>query len=590
MTGLGAIALAAAMAVTAVGAENGNSVYFKDVTSDNYGWAVEYVDYIARNGIASGVGNDMYAPGNNIIRGDFAILVDKTFDFKDGVLEVYGLKDVKESDYYAQSIADCYTHKVITDNGMFYPEKDITRIDAMTMIYRALVNTKNVNNLSTDTSVFKDGNLLQSIEQKTAAATLYNIGIIKGDDKDALNPANTMTRAEMAVVFAKLDQYMKDFAVSEAERLAQKEEQDKEKEKVKAEEKKETAKVNESKNYKDAEITKTVKVVNGGSSEIINSSIRVEDTNAVTVSNSSSINIEDTGISVTNGNGIEADKNAEVTVKGGRVTVENGTGIKAAKDGNISVDNSALTSKTPSGTYVAAAQGGKLSLTDTTITAADNGPALLLADGGSISLKDSTITAKTGVGKGSGYGAIDLKSTNGSESEITLENTVISNKSGAAFYARESNATINIKGKDNVFKTASFIDSPYIPSARQERGNNITINLTDKANLDDLFFILDNKTEITLNIENDCHLGVRFDNPASGFVNVTVEEDGILELNSDIYIEAFDHEMGLVFDKIIDNGYNIYYNIHNSENEWLTGNSYSLTYGGTISPVDGERR
>lgn len=591
LTGLGSLVLAGVMSISASAAVNGNSDYFKDVTADNYGWAAEYIDYIAKNGIASGIGNDMYAPGANIIRGDFAILVDKTFKFKTGVLDVYGLKDVDENAYYAQAIANCYTGKAINDHGMFYPENDITRIDAFTIIYRALVNTKNVNNLSTDVSMFKDGNILTGIEQKSAAATLYKIGIITGNDKDELNPAATMTRAEMAVVFAKLDKYMDEFAASESERLAQKEAQDKEKAAAKEEEKKETAKANESKNYKNAEINDPISVANGGSSEIIDSSISVSDAAAVSADNGSKVTLENTGISVTNGNAVEAKNNASVTMKGGRATVEYGTGVKSGKDGDITVDGAELISKTYDNTYTAAADGGKLAISESKVTAQKNASAILVANGGKLDVKDTTITAETGSGKGSRYGAIDIKSKdNSNHSEITLEDTVIDNKSGAAFYVRESDVTINIKGKNNKINTASFINSPYISNDPQKEGNLIELNLTDGAELNNANFILDSKTELSINVDDGCRIDALFEDPSAGSINLFVAEDGDLELHSDIYVEAFDYETGLVFDRIIDNGFNIYYNSHNSANEWLTGNTYSLTFGGQLIPVEGESR
>ncbi len=591
LTGLGGIVLAGVMGISAFAAVNGNSEYFKDVTADNYGWAAEYIDYIAKNNIASGIGNDMYAPGSNIIRGDFAILVDKTFDFRNGVLDVYGFKDVPENAYYAQAIADCCTEKVITDHGMFYPDNDITRIDAFTMLYRALVNTKNVNNLSTDVSMFKDGNTLTGIEQKTAAATLYKIGIITGNEKDELNPNATMTRAEMAVVFAKLDKYVDEFKTVEDERLTQKKEEDEQKEAVKEEEKKETAKAEESKNYKGAEIEDPISVSNGGSSEIIDSSISVSDSAAVSVDNSSKVLLENTNVNATNGNGVEAKNDASASIKGGKVTVDHGTGVMSGDKGDITVSDATLSTKSYENTYAAAANGGKLAISDTAINAFKNAPAVLVANGGELNLKDSDISAETGSGKGSRYGAIDIKSKDNSKhSEINLEGTVIDNKSGGAFYVRESDVTINIKGKDNKFNTSSFINSPYIANEKQKEGNKIELNLTDGAELQEANFILDSKTELSINVGDECRLDASFEDPTSGSVNLFVADDGDLELHSDMYVEAFDYETGLVFDRIVDNGFNIYYNTHNSANEWLTGNTYTLTFGGMLIPVEGESR
>ncbi len=204
-------------------------------------------------------------------------------------------------------------------------------------------------------------------------------------------------------------------------------------------------------------------------------------------------------------------------------------------------------------------------------------------------MKDSTISAETGSGKGSRYGAVDIKSKdNSTHSEINLEGVVIDNKSGGAFYVRESDVTINVKGKDNKFNTSSFINSPYISNEKQKEGNRIELNLTDGAELQGANFILDSKTELDINVGDECRLDASFEDPTAGSINLFVADDGDLELHSDMYVEAFDYETGLVFDRIVDNGFNIYYNTHNSENEWLTGNTYTLTFGGMLIPVEGD--
>lgn len=579
-----AIAMAMAMTANAVAAE-GDSKYFKDVTVNNYGWAVEYVDYIAKNGIASGIGADMYAPGSNIERGDFAILVDKTFTFRPAKIITYALKDVPEDSYYAQAIANCCGADVITERGMYYPEKDITRIDAIVMLYRALTNNNLLSGgLSTDTSMFVDGSVLTTAERQVSVGTLYKLGIINGDDKGNLNPDSTMTRAEMAVVFTKLDKYIDEYKVDAAKKAEEKAEADKIKAAEEEQNKKEEAKADESRNYSNEEVKDTISASNGGSISVENCNVSVTSDNGVSVDNESEAAISNSNISSLGGNGIDAKNKSTVKIKGGAASATNGNGINAASKSIVDIDGTKLKSDGKNARYAAnVTDGAKLNIKNTEITAADNLGAISIANGGKLDLADVVINASNGTGKGTYAGAIDIKSTNADESEINLENTVINNKKGAAFYIRESDVTINIKGGSKI-NTAMLINSPDILKESQERGNNITLNLTDKADIQNTRIVLDNKTVLNINIDADCTLGGQIDTDMKGYINLDIDQEGTLILDNDLYLDGFKDGSNLDFDNILDNGFNIYYNENNPENDWLLAKTYDLLLGGKLIP------
>lgn len=578
-----AIAMSLAMAGTAVAAE-GNSKYFADVTADNYGWAVEYIDYIASNGIASGVGNNMYAPASNIIRGDFAVLVNKTFTFREAKLETYALKDVSEDDYYAQAIANCCGAGVITERGMFYPENDITRIDAIVMIYRALSNNSLISGgLTTDVSMFTDGNLLTTVERQMAAATLNNLGIISGDDKGALNPNATMTRAEMAVVFAKLDQYIDKYqteAAQKAEEEAQKAEEEAAK---KEEEEQEQIKAEESRDYSGENIDTPISAGNGGAISVDNCTVSVTSDNAVSADNSSEIDISGTIVKSVGGNAVEAKNNSKINIKGGSATGTNGNGISAESGAEINVNGTDITANGNTPLYAVSAKGGEVNIEKSEITAADNKGAVVVGDGGTLNLSNSVVSAVTGTGKATYTGAIDVISSGRDESEITLENSTIDNSKGAAFYLRESDVTINIKG-GNTINAAMLINSPEIVKEKQEYGNDINLNLTDGAHIQNTRIVIDTKTVLNIDIDDDCYLGGQIDTDVNGYINLNLSQNGVLELNSDIYLDGFINESDLDFNNIIDNGFNIYYNENNSDNNWLDMKEYDLVLGGKLVP------
>lgn len=578
-----AAALAMTMGTTAMAA-NGDSKYFKDVTVNNYGWAVEYIDYIAQNGIASGVGADMYAPGSNIERGDFAVLVNKTFTFKEAKLATYGLKDVPENSYYAQAIANCCGAGVITERGMYFPESDITRGDAIVMLYRAL-NSNNLvgGNISSDISMFNDGEQLSTIERKLAAGTLNKIGVINGDDKGNINPAATMTRAEMAVVFAKLDKYIDEYKVSSAQKAeedaAKKEEEDLKKE----EEKKEEAKAEESRDYSAEDVKEPIVAANGGTISVTDSTVRVSGDNGITADNKSEIDIENTNVTAIGGNAVAAQNGAVIKMKNGSATGTNGNGVYAGNDSEVTVEGTKLKADGNDSKYSAEVRGGKMSIENTSITAAENKGAVLVADGGKLNLSNVSIDAKTGVGKGTYAGAIDIISTDDNESEINLENVTITNTSGSAFYVRESDVTINVKGRNKI-NAPMLINSPDIRKEEQERGNNITLNLSDEATIQNTRIVLDPKTVLDINLDRNTYLGGQIDTEVKGYINITMDQDATLALDSDLYLDGFNNKASFDFANIIDNGFNIYYNENNPDNDWLEAKTYELVLGGKLIP------
>ena len=71
------------------------SSYFVDL--GNYTWAVASVDYLAGQGIISGTGRRTFSPGNPISRGDFVLMLDRTFQFPSTALG--GFPDFPQNSY-----------------------------------------------------------------------------------------------------------------------------------------------------------------------------------------------------------------------------------------------------------------------------------------------------------------------------------------------------------------------------------------------------------------------------------------------------------------------------------------------------------
>ena len=175
---------------------------FKDMSS--YAWANEAVVLLAAKGIISGVGDNMFAPGREITREEFAKLVSLAFDVKDEGNSAF--TDVESSRWSYSAISALASAGIIggIGDGMFAPERFITRQDMVTIIARA------AEKLGYDIKSVLDGRFSDEDEISEYAVDyvnrLYTAGIIKGVDENRFNPMGTATRAEAArIVYAMLE-------------------------------------------------------------------------------------------------------------------------------------------------------------------------------------------------------------------------------------------------------------------------------------------------------------------------------------------------------------------------------------------------
>lgn len=171
-------------------------------------WYKDSIYFLGSNGIVNGVSTSQYGVGTNIKRGDFALMLYRAFNLGSLTSSTANFSDVKSGEYYATAIAAAKALGITNGdgNGHFYPESNITREEAFTLIYRTLTNSsvkaklsKSLPSASTSTlSAFSDYRSIQSYAQ-TAIATLVKAEIIKGSN-GMINPASPISREEMAVI------------------------------------------------------------------------------------------------------------------------------------------------------------------------------------------------------------------------------------------------------------------------------------------------------------------------------------------------------------------------------------------------------
>lgn len=188
-------------AVTLPGINTGMATgMFSDL--GGYDWASAAINSLASSGVINGVGNGMFAPGANIKRGDFILLLVRGLG-----LSAYfdsNFDDVGTGAYYYDAVGTAKALGIITGvgNNEFAPENPITRQDMMVMIHRALeVTGKSL--LSVNAVTFGDADAISAYAADAVYALAY-AGIVQGDNNGNVNPKNYTTRAETAVMLYRI--------------------------------------------------------------------------------------------------------------------------------------------------------------------------------------------------------------------------------------------------------------------------------------------------------------------------------------------------------------------------------------------------
>lgn len=174
----------------------GSSSYFSDL--GYHAWAAPAVDYLYLNGVTKGVTPNTFGPEQRILRCDFVLMLCRAFGF--GETGGYSFADVPTNAYYAGAVAAAKQRGIVNGDGRnFMPNSELTRQDAMVMIYNAMKAAGW--NMSASTSIlgrFPDGTAVASYA-RDAVSALVQMGAVNGDN-GMLYPYNPITRAEAAVI------------------------------------------------------------------------------------------------------------------------------------------------------------------------------------------------------------------------------------------------------------------------------------------------------------------------------------------------------------------------------------------------------
>lgn len=168
-----------------------------------YDWAKDAIYELKEKGIINGMSETEFAPGDNIRRGDFILILTRMLDINNEFSENFA--DVPAGSYYYDAIGSARAAGIAAGDGVnFMPDNSITREDLITLSYRAFFEKGYIEETTdlTPLDAFSDKDLISDYAA-SPMASMVKAGIIEGSD-GGVNPKGNATRAEVAVMCFRL--------------------------------------------------------------------------------------------------------------------------------------------------------------------------------------------------------------------------------------------------------------------------------------------------------------------------------------------------------------------------------------------------
>jgi len=186
-----------------------NSIYTvinetKSFTDMKGHWAEQEVTRLASKQVIKGMTENKFVPGQMVTRAEFAVMLTEAFGLPAHSLTPF--KDTKADAWYSVAIASAYEAGFIKgyDNMMFKPSEYISREQMVVMLMRAYrMANHEIKEADFKLDAFNDANSAAAwaVEDWKLALSL---GIVEGQNKVTLAPKSLATRAEAAVMIARV--------------------------------------------------------------------------------------------------------------------------------------------------------------------------------------------------------------------------------------------------------------------------------------------------------------------------------------------------------------------------------------------------
>ncbi|HKM01921.1 MAG TPA: S-layer homology domain-containing protein, partial [Sedimentibacter sp.] len=179
--------------------DGNNKKTFKDVAED--AWYYDAVSFIAARGITIGTGDGYFNPDAKLTRGQFIVMIMRAYGITPDDNYEDNFADANDT-YYTGYLAAAKRLGLSNGvgNNLFAPDNDITRQDMFTLLYRLL---KALDKLpkAIETNKLTSFNDVDQIDSWALdAMTLFAESLIIQGSGQKINPKETTNRAQMAQV------------------------------------------------------------------------------------------------------------------------------------------------------------------------------------------------------------------------------------------------------------------------------------------------------------------------------------------------------------------------------------------------------
>lgn len=171
-------------------------------------WAATEVNDLASRLIVNGVDESHFAPDRRINRAEFTAVLARGLGL--WIPDVKGnFQDVTDQDWFFRPVTTAASYGIVDDTGisMFRPTEEISRLEAMVLISRAmkvigLQTTLTHAEIDEILGSYSDSKRIDSWAREAVALCIKS-GIVVGN-RNQLAPESTMTRAQMATMIVRL--------------------------------------------------------------------------------------------------------------------------------------------------------------------------------------------------------------------------------------------------------------------------------------------------------------------------------------------------------------------------------------------------
>lgn len=182
-----------------------NATMFKDVKKND--WFYNDIEYVYDNNIIRGYGNGNYGPYDNLTRYMFVVILHR-LENEPVVSYKSNFIDVSKNNWYKKAVDWAVQNKIVYGYGdnTFKPNKNITREEFITMLYR-YAKYKGVDmSANTDITSYSDYNQIGTYAREAVKWSVSKKIVYGSNNK--IKPKDNITRAETAAI---IHRYMSKF-------------------------------------------------------------------------------------------------------------------------------------------------------------------------------------------------------------------------------------------------------------------------------------------------------------------------------------------------------------------------------------------